>query len=142
MIRAGAGLFYGVLPLLAANWADNPTRTITQFNPSGEPIASPVTYANAYTAGLNPLASPAAFATGYHTPQRHLECRRGSGIAQEPATGRGLPQQPHKLSLSGRTLHGGIACRPVVLSDSPTPGLPSITNWKPPCVIPFAVATS
>ena len=58
VIRAGAGLFYGVLPLLAANWADNPTRTITQFNPSGEPIASPVTYANAYTAGLNPLASP------------------------------------------------------------------------------------
>jgi hypothetical protein len=58
VIRAGVGLFYGVLPLLAANWADNPARTITQFDPSGMPIAPPVTYINAYTAGLNPLASP------------------------------------------------------------------------------------
>jgi hypothetical protein len=58
VIRAGAGLFYGVLPLLAANWADNPSRTITQFDTSGRPIASPVTYTNTYTAGLNPLTSP------------------------------------------------------------------------------------
>jgi hypothetical protein len=50
VIRAGAGLFYGVLPLLAANWADNPSRTVTQFDTSGRPIAPPVTYTNTYTA--------------------------------------------------------------------------------------------
>ncbi len=58
VIRAGAGIFYGVLPLLAANWAANPARTITDFDASGLPIAPPVTYTNVYTAGLNPLVSP------------------------------------------------------------------------------------
>jgi hypothetical protein len=58
VIRAGAGLFYGVLPLLAANWANNPARTITQFDIAGLPLGPPVTYTNAYTAGLNPLTSP------------------------------------------------------------------------------------
>ena len=55
VIRAGAGLFYGVLPLLAANWAANPARTITEFDTSGLPIGPPITYTNVYTAGLNPL---------------------------------------------------------------------------------------
>jgi len=58
VIRAGAGLFYGVLPLLAANWADNPARTITPFQTAGVQIGPPVTYTNVYTAGLNPLTSP------------------------------------------------------------------------------------
>jgi hypothetical protein len=57
IIRAGAGLFYGVLPLLAGNWAANPTRTITSFDTSGLPASSSFTYTNAYTAGLNPLVS-------------------------------------------------------------------------------------
>jgi hypothetical protein len=69
VIRAGAGLFYGVLPLLAANWADNPARTITQFDTSGLPIAPPVTYTNVYTAGLNPLASPVLPAQPHTTPR-------------------------------------------------------------------------
>ena len=69
VIRAGAGLFYGVLPLLAAHWADNPARTITQFDTSGVPIAPPVTYANVYTAGLNPLASPVLPAQPNTTPR-------------------------------------------------------------------------
>jgi Carboxypeptidase regulatory-like domain len=58
VIRAGAGLFYGVLPLLAANWAANPSRTITEFDSSGLPVGPPTTYTNVYTAGLNPLFSP------------------------------------------------------------------------------------
>jgi hypothetical protein len=58
VIRAGAGLFYGVLPLLAANWAANPARTITEFDNSGVPIGPPITYTNVYTAGLNPLVIP------------------------------------------------------------------------------------
>jgi hypothetical protein len=57
VIRAGAGFFYGVLPLLAANWAENPTQTITEYGTTGVPSAPPVTYTNAYTAGLNPLVS-------------------------------------------------------------------------------------
>jgi hypothetical protein len=59
LIRAGAGFFYGVLPLLAANWAANPTRTITDYDTTGVPVAPAVTYTNAYTAGLNPLVSSA-----------------------------------------------------------------------------------
>src|SRR5271157_3452169 len=58
VIRAGAGFFYGVLPLLAENWSANPTQTITQYETTGVPAAPPVTYTNAYTAGLNPLVSP------------------------------------------------------------------------------------
>jgi Carboxypeptidase regulatory-like domain len=69
VIRAGAGLFYGVLPLLAADWGANPARTITQFDTSGVPIAPPVTYINVYTGGLNPLASPVMPAQPNTTPR-------------------------------------------------------------------------
>jgi hypothetical protein len=69
VIRAGAGLFYGVLPLLAANWEANPARTITQFDTTGTQIAPPITYTNAYTAGLNPLLSPALPAQPGTTPR-------------------------------------------------------------------------
>jgi Carboxypeptidase regulatory-like domain len=58
IIRGGAGVFYGVLPLLAANWAANPVRTITEFDASGTPIGPSIRYTNVYAAGLNPLASP------------------------------------------------------------------------------------
>jgi hypothetical protein len=57
VIRAGAGFFYGVLPLLAADWSANPARTITDYEATGAPAAPPVTYTNVYTAGLNPLVS-------------------------------------------------------------------------------------
>jgi hypothetical protein len=57
VIRAGAGLFYGVLPLLAANWAANPARTIIELDTSALPVGPPITYTNVYTAGLNPLVS-------------------------------------------------------------------------------------
>ena len=69
IIRAGAGLFYGVLPLLAANWAANPARTITDFNALGVPTSASITYTNAYTAGLNPLVSPALPAVPGTTPR-------------------------------------------------------------------------
>ncbi len=58
ILRAGAGMFYGVLPLLAASWEDNPTRTITEFDTSGMPVGPSIRYTNAYVAGLNPLVSP------------------------------------------------------------------------------------
>ena len=59
IIRAGAGMFYGVLPLLAANFAANPNRTISEFDPSGLPIGTPITYRNVYAGGVNPLDSSA-----------------------------------------------------------------------------------
>ena len=59
VIRAGSGIFYGVLPLLAADFAANPSRTITTFDAAGLPIGSPVTYTNAFVANLNPLTAPA-----------------------------------------------------------------------------------
>lgn len=57
VIRAGAGVFYGVLPLLAANFAANPTRAVSEFDPSGLLIGSPITYTNVYAGGKNPLVS-------------------------------------------------------------------------------------
>jgi len=69
VIRAGAGFFYGVLPLLAANWPANPTQTITAYGTTGLPLAPPVTYTNAYTAGLNPLVSPVLPAQPSTTPR-------------------------------------------------------------------------
>jgi hypothetical protein len=59
VIRAGSGIFYGVLPLLAANFAANPNRTITDFDATGLPVGTPVTYTNAFVANLNPLTAPA-----------------------------------------------------------------------------------
>ncbi len=57
VIRAGAGIFYGVLPLLAANFAANPNRTITDFGPTGLPAGPSITYTNVYVGGLNPLTA-------------------------------------------------------------------------------------
>jgi len=59
VVRAGAGLFYGALPLLAGNFAANPTRVVSMFDPAGQPIGLPVTYANAYVGSLNPLSAGA-----------------------------------------------------------------------------------
>ena len=60
VIRAGSGIFFGVLPLLAANFAANPSRTITTFDATtGLPIGPPVTYTNVFVANLNPLTAPA-----------------------------------------------------------------------------------
>ena len=57
VIRAGAGLFYSMLPLLAADFAVNPTRVVSQFNSTGQLIGPPVTYTNAYVGGMNPLST-------------------------------------------------------------------------------------
>jgi Carboxypeptidase regulatory-like domain len=58
IFRAGAGIFYGVLPLLAADFAANPNRTITSYDPTGLiPVGPGVTYTNVYVGGANPLSS-------------------------------------------------------------------------------------
>ena len=55
VIRAGAGLFYSMLPLLAAGFDLNPIRVVSQFDSTGQLIGPPVTYTNAYVGGTNPL---------------------------------------------------------------------------------------
>ncbi|MFI5092870.1 MAG: carboxypeptidase regulatory-like domain-containing protein [Candidatus Acidiferrum sp.] len=57
VMRAGAGLFYSMLPLLAADFAVNPTRVVSLFDPTGQLVGPPVTYTNAYVGGTNPLNS-------------------------------------------------------------------------------------
>jgi hypothetical protein len=59
VIRTGVGFFYSLLPLLAGDFAANPTRVVTPFDTAGLPSGPPVTYANAYAGGLNPLTSSA-----------------------------------------------------------------------------------
>jgi len=48
IIRAGAGLFYDRVSLLAADFADNPTRVVTLFDETGTAIAPPVAFQNVY----------------------------------------------------------------------------------------------
>lgn len=57
VIRTGVGLFYSLLPLLAGDFAANPTQVVTEFDPAGLPSGLPVTYTNAYVGGLNPLTA-------------------------------------------------------------------------------------
>ncbi|HWY42695.1 MAG TPA: carboxypeptidase regulatory-like domain-containing protein [Candidatus Sulfotelmatobacter sp.] len=55
VIRAGAGMFYGVLPLLAGDFAANPSRTITGFDAFGVPTGPSITYTSVYAGSVNPL---------------------------------------------------------------------------------------
>ena len=57
VIRAGVGLFYNVLPLLAADFALNPTRAVSLFDASGQPAGLPITYTNTYVGSVNPLSA-------------------------------------------------------------------------------------
>ena len=56
VIRAGVGLFYSLLPLLASDFTANPIQVITPYN-AGVPSGLPVAYTNAYVGGLNPLTA-------------------------------------------------------------------------------------
>ena len=49
VIHGGAGVFYDRVPMLAADYTENPTRTITFFSPAGTPLGSPQFYANEYS---------------------------------------------------------------------------------------------
>jgi len=52
VIRGGAGLFYARVPLLAADFLDNPTRVVSLYDGSGSLIAPPVVFQNAYVTQL------------------------------------------------------------------------------------------
>jgi hypothetical protein len=58
ILRAGTGLFYDRVPLLAADFAGNPTRVISQYEPSGQAAGNEITLENEYIAnGSGPTAS-------------------------------------------------------------------------------------
>src|SRR5882757_4228536 len=57
VIRAGVGLFYSLLPLLAGDFSANPTQVVTPFGPGGIPSGPSVSYTNAYVGGENPLTA-------------------------------------------------------------------------------------
>jgi hypothetical protein len=48
ILRAGTGLFYAAVPLLAVDFAGNPMRVVSQFDPTGQILESQVDYQNAY----------------------------------------------------------------------------------------------
>jgi len=48
VIRAGSGVFYGHVPLLAADFTDNPARLISFFDQSGALVGAPILFRNAY----------------------------------------------------------------------------------------------
>jgi hypothetical protein len=54
-IRAGVGLFYSLLPLLAGDFTANPTQVVTPFGPGGIPTGPSITYTNTFVDGMNPL---------------------------------------------------------------------------------------
>ena len=60
VIRAGSGLFYGHVPLLAADFSDNPARLISFFDPTGALMGGPILLRNAYLPSA-PEAPPNSF---------------------------------------------------------------------------------
>lgn len=53
IIRAGAGLFYGRVPLLAADFLDNPTRVASFYDEAGGLVQSLLVFQNAYLARVS-----------------------------------------------------------------------------------------
>jgi len=50
IIRAGAGLFYDRVPLLAADFLNNPTRVVSFYDETGSLFQPPLVFQNAYVA--------------------------------------------------------------------------------------------
>jgi Carboxypeptidase regulatory-like domain len=53
IIRAGAGLFYDRVPLLASDFRDNPTRVASFYDEAGSLVQSPLVFQNAYVARVS-----------------------------------------------------------------------------------------
>lgn len=49
VIHGGIGIFYDRIPMLAADYTENPTRTITFYSPSGVPLGPPQFWDNQYS---------------------------------------------------------------------------------------------
>jgi TonB-dependent receptor-like protein len=58
VLRAGTGLFYAAVPLLAADFGGNPARIVSEYDPTGQIIQSQVAYQSAYVEnGSSPFSS-------------------------------------------------------------------------------------
>jgi hypothetical protein len=58
IFRAGTGLFYDRVPLLAADFAGNPTRIVSEYDSTGQITGNEVVYQNEYIAnGSGPVAA-------------------------------------------------------------------------------------
>jgi hypothetical protein len=58
VLRVGTGLFYAGVPLLAADFGGNPTRIVSEYDPTGQIIERQLAYESAYIGnGSGPLAS-------------------------------------------------------------------------------------
>jgi len=58
ILRAGTGIFYDRVPLLAVDFTGNPVRVISQNDPSGQPVGNTIAFENEYVAnGSGPIAS-------------------------------------------------------------------------------------
>jgi TonB-dependent receptor-like protein len=87
IIRAGAGLFYDRVPLLAADFLDNPTRVASFYDETGSLVQSPLVFRNSYLAkapgggfvavGRNLDTSPRNFTWNFEVDR---ELRRGMVI--------------------------------------------------------------
>jgi hypothetical protein len=58
ILRAGTGLFFDRVPLLAADFAGNPTRIVSEYDATGQTTENELAYENAYIEnGSGPIAS-------------------------------------------------------------------------------------
>ena len=80
VFRAGAGLFYDRFPLLAADYLNNSTRTVTLFDTAGVPTQGPIPLVNQCArqtrGGLVPLAVCSDFTTTAYSPTWRVEVER------------------------------------------------------------------
>jgi hypothetical protein len=79
VIRAGAGAVYGHIPLLAADFVENPTRVISFFDPSGTMVGEPALLQNTYLqsdTGSAPQTVSRIPRTGPHTFTWSFEVER------------------------------------------------------------------
>jgi hypothetical protein len=53
ILRAGTGLFYAGVPLLAADFAGNPMRTVSTYDPTGQVLESQIDYESEYVENGN-----------------------------------------------------------------------------------------
>ena len=79
VIRAGAGTVYGHVPLLGADFIDNPTRVIDFFDSSGRMIGEPISLQNTYLQSISgslPQISPVIQRTSPRTLTWSVEVER------------------------------------------------------------------
>jgi hypothetical protein len=79
ILRAGAGLFYDRVPLLADSFSQNPMRVVSSFDQSGFLLGSPAAFQNAYLSsdpGLSTLRTVGDFGTSPRNFTWNLEVDR------------------------------------------------------------------